>query len=403
MPVRFFGGKSPFWDVERAPLSVQDDDDDLMHLPPYSDNPTSDQRNGSETAIGSGGGGNPADGDENDQEAGGDEGESLQLNGDPAKRYRAGLVRAYLKYWFACRCCDASGARGLPTHGPGASKSPKSRRIERVLMGLFYLFALAVCLLCASAIGYIIAQEGNPFLSDLIANSGMATSADFSTALEADCSAASLRTLEGIQMCHDKCQAHLCCFADLGFAAGNGHCDDIHDHDESCGTYKACHADTCAAYEPCKGLVTLEENALNRGSTGDATATEVVAAVEKSCTLPDDPALIDGAWVTGCHAACVPRLCCVLDPRLGSSCRGAVECPAYAPCKVLIDANKGQVTKDPHAIGNVDNVCSADMVQDSKKRSACEFLCKQRSCCFEEEAAHSCYGMVSFCVIVPRH
>ena len=207
---------------------------------------------------------------------------------------------------------------------------------------------------------------------------------DWSSQLEEACGEDALKTLDGIQQCHDKCQTHLCCFTEDGFLAGDGHCEAVH-----------IHSDSCAAYKPCKRLVILEENALNDDSMQLA---DIAESVANFCSLPDDPTLLDGDWVTNCHTVCAPRLCCVLDVKLGSSCRATVdseECAAYAPCEVLVDANKGQVMRDPHAIGDIENVCSIDLVQNLEERNACEFLCKQRPCCFQHEREYSCYTMVS--------
>ena len=206
---------------------------------------------------------------------------------------------------------------------------------------------------------------------------------DFITALEMACSEQSLTTLEGIQQCHDKCQTHLCCFTDDTSLAGNGNCDNI--HIEACNAYKSCER----LVTPHKGYALADDSmALN----------DVADSVEELCTLPDDPTLITGEWVTNCHAVCAPRLCCLLDEKIGSNCRdtmGSKECEAYDPCEVLIDANEGQVMMDPHAISDIDNVCDIDLVQNLKERGTCEFMCKRRSCCFEKEADYSCYAMVS--------
>ena len=205
--------------------------------------------------------------------------------------------------------------------------------------------------------------------------------------LDRICNEDSLKTLDGIQQCHDMCQTHLCCFTGDGFFAGEGHCEDVN-----------IDSDSCLAYEPCSRLVILEKNALDGQSNNDSTLLEVADSVKNLCALPDDPGLIDESWVTNCHAICAPRLCCVLDANIGSNCRDVValeECRAYAPCEVLVDSSIGQVMRDPHAIGDIENICSIDLVQNLKERNACEFRCKQRSCCFEEEAAYSCYSLVS--------
>ena len=211
---------------------------------------------------------------------------------------------------------------------------------------------------------------------------------DFTNGLDKVCSEDSLKTLDGIQQCHEKCQVHLCCFAEDGYSAGEGHCDDVN-----------IHPDSCAVYEPCKRLVVLEENALNGDSMQPA---DISARVQASCTLPADIALIDENWVTGCHTVCASGLCCLHDVKIGSNCHsilGSGTCSAYAPCQVLVDANQGQMMSDPDAVSNIEHICSSETVKNLKERSTCESLCSKRSCCFEKEAALSCYSLVSLWIV----
>ena len=61
------------------------------------------------------------------------------------------------------------------------------------------------------------------------------------TRLEDACSESSLKTLDGLQTCHNKCQTHLCCFTRDPKLA-----------DQNCGGHIPA---GCSAYEPCKRLV----------------------------------------------------------------------------------------------------------------------------------------------------
>ncbi len=79
------------------------------------------------------------------------------LRGSRQKKYRGLLIWAYIKYFLSCRwMCDSSGSSG----GGCFSK------MTRAMWLLFYLFLLAIIMTCAIAIGFIIAQEGNPFAED---------------------------------------------------------------------------------------------------------------------------------------------------------------------------------------------------------------------------------------------
>ena len=115
----------------------------------------------------------------------------------------------------------------------------------------------------------------------------------FLTALESACSETSLRTLEGIQQCHNKCQTHLCCFTNDAALAGND-CSDSH-------------VEACSAYHACEQLVTpTAQNPLTSTTAPDLDA--IADAIEKSCALPDNPYLVDQGWVEGCQSLCAARL-----------------------------------------------------------------------------------------------
>lgn len=209
---------------------------------------------------------------------------------------------------------------------------------------------------------------------------------DFLGALEKACSETNLRSLDGIKQCHDKCQTHLCCFTENSAVAGED-CTNIH-------------PDACAAYKPCERLVTSNvENPVDASTT--SSLEELAEKVEELCDLPDDTFSIDQSWVSGCHGVCAPRLCCLVDARMGSNCRSAVgiqECNAYSPCEVLISSNGHEMTEDvdfQETYGTIESICSADVANDISRHDECFLQCQTRSCCFEPEPEYSCFEMVS--------
>lgn len=210
----------------------------------------------------------------------------------------------------------------------------------------------------------------------------------FITALESACSDTSLKTLEGIQQCHNKCQTHLCCFTNNAALSGND-CSSIH-------------VEACNAYKPCERLVTpTDQNPLAPSSPVTKDLNQLAEDVDKACALPQDPYLVDNDWVARCHGVCASRLCCLVDARIDSNCRSAVgirECNAYAPCEVLIN-NSGKELDTAEEIedkyGDIDSVCSLAVENEPSLYDACEDRCYMRSCCFEDKPEYSCYHMVS--------
>ena len=200
--------KSPYRDLEHAPLSAAHDDEDDMPLPPYSDKPgerngsaddddddVSGGLNGGRNGNGGAGGrngrrsnkkGSPYRDDPQDSKAaiainrGGEYNDEGYGEGDwacsghssatPSKyrrghrghngggrspsRYRGNLVCAYMKHWLTCGCCDGSDPRSSDS------------RCKRFLMILFYICILIAIVASASGIGYILAQDGSPFTPD---------------------------------------------------------------------------------------------------------------------------------------------------------------------------------------------------------------------------------------------
>jgi hypothetical protein len=120
----------------------------------------------------------------------------------------------------------------------------------------------------------------------------------FITSLKAACSENTLKTMEGIKQCHDKCRPHLCCFTSDPSLAGVGSCENVQE-------------EVCAAYAPCKRLVTPPGDS---PAASPSSSPPLVQAkkVLKACELPQDVRAINESWVSGCHDACASRLCCLL-------------------------------------------------------------------------------------------
>jgi hypothetical protein len=205
----------------------------------------------------------------------------------------------------------------------------------------------------------------------------------FITSLEDACSGSSLETLDGIQRCHSKCQAHLCCFTTDAKLAEQDCSDRL--------------PTACSAYEPCKRLVTPPVGA--PPSTSLSTPAQTEKAVYDACYFGDDPTKVTQELVTRCHSVCATRLCCFSDYKLQSSCRAIVgddECSLFSLCEQLVNESGG-VTHDALELEeknfDADELCTDKVAVDTKEFSACKETCTKRSCCFETDPTYSCYGM----------
>ena len=126
---------------------------------------------------------------------------------------------------------------------------------------------------------------------------------EFTLALKEACSPESLKTIEGLTMCHNKCQTHLCCFTKDVVLSG-----------EDCSNH---YVDACDAYKPCELLVSPD---YSQSQPTSQNPYDVEKAVKDACTLPQNPLLITPDWIAGCHGICASRFCCLVDSRIGSSC-----------------------------------------------------------------------------------
>ncbi len=205
------------------------------------------------------------------------------------------------------------------------------------------------------------------------------------TRLEVACSESSLKTVDGLQTCHSKCQTHLCCFT----------ADPKLSNQNCVGLIPA----GCSAYEPCKSLVTPPagtEPAIS--PTAFLTSEETEKRVYDACYFGSDPTKVTEELVTNCHAVCAQRLCCFSDYKLQSSCRatlGDEECDLYNLCDQLV-TEAGVVSdavEEEEKEFDVDELCIDKVTIYSSLKSACEQTCEKRLCCFESDPAYSCYDL----------
>ena len=203
----------------------------------------------------------------------------------------------------------------------------------------------------------------------------------FFTELEDMCSEESLKTINGIYKCHNKCQSHLCCFASNEQAK------------QDCSNERP---KACSAYEPCKNLV--------QPINGDQSIVtlepdDIEKIVFDACHFGADPLKITEQMVQSCHNVCASRLCCFSDYLLQSSCRASVgndECELYSLCEQLVTSDGMEVDdvidlrEEEH---DVAHLCTFKVNEDNDLYEACRSVCvEKRSCCFEVPD-YSCYDM----------
>ena len=204
----------------------------------------------------------------------------------------------------------------------------------------------------------------------------------FISSLEESCSESSLKTLDGLQSCHNKCQTHLCCFStDPKLASQN--CSGLI---------------PCDAYEPCKKLVNPSDPISSATSLELSTREEIEKRVYDACYFGNDPTKVTKELVTKCHSVCAQRLCCFSDYTLQSSCRATIgddECELYSLCDQLV-TEFGVVSNAIELDENefdVNGLCTEKVAIDNTLYYACKDTCDRRSCCFESDQAYSCYSL----------
>ena len=390
------GGSSPYMDVEQAPLSAQDDDDDddededNIPLPPYSDTPPS-KRSGSlsnegddnghnntptngssahkaisiedETSFlrrndnsinGKGDGGSGHGYHDNVDEYNNDnygDGDYYSSSATPSKnrrssnsttRYRGGLICAYLKYWMTCQCCNCCGGSSSSASrnigGPDMDPRKCSRGATRALRILFYMFLLMIIILCASSIGYIIAQDGSPFASEdsLNTNNNNNNSSSSSSNNNGNNKKDNIQgtlppppeglhklctdwiTESGRTKCQELCNVALCCSL---AATDKNSCWE--DQASDCATYRSA----------CMALELAQQEGVY---TGEGLSSKITLKAPKPSYLNQICSASSLQTPTGfdeCAVECRPSRCC--DPEMYGCevVEGAQFCDAYGePC-----------------------------------------------------------------------
>ena len=215
-------------------------------------------------------------------------------------------------------------------------------------------------------------EDGEITVTSSTTNNSGPNFTEFEASIESACSPDSLKTLEGIEKCFNKCQAHLCCVPTDALEA-DFDCSD---------TYP----DECNSYYVCENLV----DQYNLWEPPDKDPYAVKFAVEEACNLPNDATQATEEQIMKCHQVCEARMCCLAHESLGSNCvetLGGDECGDYSPCQVLI----GGDTRDATGVEELCDYNSVTLNEEIFRK--CEKKCSERSCCFEDEAEYSCYAM----------
>ena len=203
---------------------------------------------------------------------------------------------------------------------------------------------------------------------------------EFVTVLEETCSEENLKTINGIYKCHNKCQSHLCCFADGDQAQ------------QDCSNQRPA---ACSVYKPCERLV----NPIHGNPPASLEPGDIEKIVFDNCYFGADPLKITEEMVKKCHGVCAQRLCCFSDYLLQSSCRDTVgddECQLYSLCDQLVSDDGIEVDNAidlQESEFDVAHLCTSKVDEDKNLYDACVGLCtEKRSCCFDEPG-YSCYDL----------
>lgn len=315
----------PLWNSNRkdysehTPLSTRDDDEEEPALPPYSDNPTNNG-NGNSNFNNGGGGYDDGFGEGDFYHNGSNNNSYTKLSNDkrnnlPHRHYRTGLICAYLKYTVTC--CGCLGGT----------------RTKRCFMCLFYLVLFATIMVCAAAVGYIIARDGSyqkTHAENTVADGGVvptgtvdvtntnsaATTTIINTSKQPQqlvpppsnlhelCS--DWITESGRQKCQSECTKAACCSLP---ASNSNSCWE--GQAEECATYRA----ACMALE----LHSVDESSGGSGSNGSGGGgvigpkTILYAPPSNLSVLCSPTALATPGGFDNCANVCRPSRCCFPD------------------------------------------------------------------------------------------
>jgi hypothetical protein len=337
MPLKIWDSPPP---IERAPLSTpnqEPEEDEEGSFVPYSDRPTSYVSNGHKSSEN-----NTAiqieedepqqrksecsddyrDSNNNYEDEYGDlsyTNRTFANTTTKRRHYRSSLICAYIRHCF------------------------QNRMIRRACSLLFFLVVMLIMIFCASAIGYIISQEGNPFVSYGNEENNGKSIPKFvppSPNLHYICN--DWVTNSGRQNCQRYCDNAKCC--SLPETDGDS-C--WKEHAEDCATYRS----ACLALELHTGVVKAGGGA---SSEQDSSSGGVAGSLSPIVDLPSPPTnLIDICSTTSlstpegfntCSEICRPSRCC--NPNL-YDCRLREEssksyCAEYEiPCSNVAETWRG--------------------------------------------------------------
>ena len=378
---------SPYRTGHRAPLSAADDDDgdELPSLPPYSDDPnnlngrgnaSTNEANNSSISIVRGIAADDDAEEENSQFLRqGPHNTPNKSKARRATRYRGNLVCAYIGKLLTCQCIqccsdDTRYSRVISNSNERKKESP----CRRSAMALFYIFLLAVIMACASLIGYIVAQDGNPFSGAASNNRLVGPLPPPPANLHDTCN--DWITVDGRAECQKLCDVAKCCSLPESDRGSCGKSQATH-----CATYRA----ACMALE-----LSTPEGDVSGSSGGGGSGLKNGELLESSTklTAPKSSYLDDICGIASlktpngfdlCSNVCRPSRCC--HPEYSCEVTDDRFCSAYeTPCANVAETWRGS----GHATGNSD-------VDSNSVSSFVMAKCNSASINPPDECIEACY------------
>ena len=378
--------------LTRAPLSAADDDGDkLPSLPPYSDNPnrlsgrgsaSTNEANANDPSIAIVRGSAVGDAEEESSHflRQGAYSTPSKSKARRATRYRGNLVCAYIRKWLTCQCIQCCSDDTRYSRVISNSNERKESPCRRSAMMLFYIFLLVVIMACATLIGYIVAQDGNPF-SGAASNDRLVGPLPPPPAnLHDACN--DWITVEGRAGCQKLCDVAKCCSLP---ESDSGSCG------KSQATYCATYRAACMALE----LSTPEGDASgSSGGGGSGLKSGELLESNTKLTAPKPSYLDDICDIESlktpngfdqCSSVCRPSRCC--HPEYNCEVTNERFCSTYeTPCANVAETWRGS----GHATGNSDtdnNSVSSLVMRKCNSASInppdeCIEACYPGACCY---------------------
>lgn len=215
------------------------------------------------------------------------------------------------------------------------------------------------------------------------------------------CSATSLATQDGYQLCTDACAPARCCTEPIETCK-------VTNNPSACKDYKPCAAliqnggsatSAVSSYDAASSAGAPSASAMTPASHPDAISSQAAAKCNTA-------SLLDAAGVQKCLDFCQPALCCFapqgeqLTVDVGTSVAGSTIvgcaddsntgwCSQYASCYSLLHVQEdGGFAGSGSGGGNDDDEAAADVVADACRdvdSDSCENMCRPAECCFVDE------------------